>query len=121
MLIAARTAPKGRGKDFLTLAIVEREGIKEISDWMKKMAKRKSVPAYFRRDAKNILSAQVMVLMGTRIESMGLDPCGMCGWGNCKEKKKHPDPINVRQKTCCCERGQEQAKAGLFESDQKFH
>lgn len=91
MLIAARTAPKGRGKDFLTLAIVEGEGIKEISDWMKKMAKRKSVPAYFRRDANNILSAQVMVLMGTKIESMGLDPCGMCGWGNCKEKKKHPD------------------------------
>ena len=91
MAVAARTAPKGRGKDFLTIAIVEKDGIKKISDWMKKMARRKKVPAYFNRDANNILGAQAMVLLGTRIESMGLDPCGMCGWGNCAEKKKHPD------------------------------
>lgn len=91
MAIAARTAPKGRGKDFLTVTIVDEAGIKEISDWMKKMARRKNVPGYFRRDAANILSAQAMVLLGTTIESMGLDPCGMCGWGNCAEKKKHPD------------------------------
>jgi len=39
---------------------------------------------------ENILSADAMIVFGTRISAMGLDPCGMCGFSNCAEKNKHP-------------------------------
>ena len=91
MLIAARTAPKGRGRDTTVLAVVGRDGIEEISGKMKEMAKREEVPEFFVRDAENILSAQAMVLCGTRIKSMDLAYCGMCGFKNCREKNQHPD------------------------------
>jgi uncharacterized ferredoxin-like protein len=32
-----------------------------------------------------------MLLFGTKIKSMGLSPCGMCGFKNCAEKEKYPD------------------------------
>ncbi len=91
MLIAARTAPKGRGHDTTVLAIVRRKEIEAISEKMKEMAKRDGVPQFFIRDAENILSSQVMLLCGTKIKSMDLLYCGMCGFKNCAEKNKHPD------------------------------
>jgi len=91
MLIAARTAPKGRGRDTIVLAIVRRKEIEAISEKMKEMAKRDGVPQFFVRDAENILSSQVMLLCGTKIKSMDLLYCSMCGFKNCKEKNKHPD------------------------------
>lgn len=91
MLAAARTAPKGRGTDNLVMAIADEKGIKEISDKLKEMSSRENLPAFFMRDAQNILSAQRMILIGTRIGSLGLEPCGMCGFANCEEKNGHPD------------------------------
>jgi len=91
MMIAARTAPKARGIDNLVIALVEQEGIKEISDKVKEIAGRENVPAFFLRDANNILSAQCMMLIGTRIKSIGLTPCTMCGFANCEEKNKYPE------------------------------
>lgn len=35
--------------------------------------------------------ASVMLLIGTKIKSLGLKPCGMCGFEDCNEKEKHPD------------------------------
>ncbi len=91
MLIAARTAPKGRGRDTTVLAVVRREGIEAISEKMKEMARRDDVPQFFVRDAENILTSQVMLLCGTKIKSLNLAYCGMCGYRNCEEKNKHPD------------------------------
>ena len=91
MMIAARTAPKARGIDNLVIALVEQEGIKEISDKVKEIAGRENVPAFFLRDANNILSAQCMILIGAKIKSIGLTPCNMCGFVNCEEKNKYPD------------------------------
>ncbi|MEW5816708.1 MAG: DUF2148 domain-containing protein [Spirochaetota bacterium] len=91
MLIAARTAPKGRGMDNTVLVMVEGDDIKAISDKIKEMAQRDKLPDFFIRDADNILQAPVILLFGTRIKSMGLSPCGMCGFTNCDEKNKYPD------------------------------
>jgi uncharacterized ferredoxin-like protein len=90
MAIAARTAPKGRGRDNTVISIVKKEGIKEISDKMKEMVRKYSLPEFFLRDADNILSSPVMLLAGTRIKPMGLFRCGMCGYKNCDEKDEHP-------------------------------
>ncbi|NLX17709.1 MAG: ferredoxin [Desulfobulbus sp.] len=91
MMAAARTAPKAKGVDNLVIALFTREDIAEISAKMIEMARRDSLPDVFLRDAVNILSAQAMVAFGTRIAPLGVSPCGMCGFADCEEKKKHPD------------------------------
>ena len=91
MMIAARTAPKGRGKDDTVVTMVKRDGIKEISDRIKNMVVRDNLKPFFLRDAENILASSVMLLLGTKISAMGVHPCGMCGFENCDEKNKHPD------------------------------
>jgi uncharacterized ferredoxin-like protein len=91
MMIAARTAPKGRGADNIVMALVQHDEVVTISRTMKEMVKEGHLPKYFLRDAENILLAPVMMLIGTKIKSLGLKPCGMCGFEDCKEKEKHPD------------------------------
>lgn len=91
MMTAARTAPKGRGKDDTIIALVKRDGIKEISNKLKEMAARDNLKPFFIRDADNILASPVMLLLGSKISAMGVDPCGMCGFKNCEEKNKHPN------------------------------
>lgn len=91
MMIAARTAPKGRGIDNIVIALAQHEEIKKISDKIKEMAEQETLPKFFLRDAENILSASAMLLLGTKIKPLDLKPCGMCGFEDCKEKNKNPD------------------------------
>lgn len=91
MLIAARTAPKARGIDNLVIAQADKSVIRQISDRLKEMAGRKTSPVFLTRDADTILSAEQMILIGTRIRSIGLRSCTMCGFPNCEEKDRHPE------------------------------
>ncbi|MCL2457344.1 MAG: DUF2148 domain-containing protein [Desulfobulbus sp.] len=91
MMTAARTAPKAKGVDNLVIALLKRGGIVEVSDTLKTMARRDKLPDFFLRDAVNILSAQALVVFGTKILPVGLDHCGMCGFADCAEKNKHPN------------------------------
>ena len=91
MMAAARTAPKAKGTDNLAIALLDKDGIKEVSDELKKMHNEMKLADYFLRDAVNILSAEAMMIIGTKIQSMGLTPCGMCGFSDCGEKNLHPD------------------------------
>jgi len=91
MLIAARTAPKARGIDNLAVAVVDKAGIRKISDKLKEMASGKEELGSLQRDATNIQSAEQLVLIGTRLKSIGLRSCNMCGFANCEEKDKHPE------------------------------
>lgn len=89
MAVAARTAPKARGTDTFEIKIVEGESIKILAEKMNQMAGEYDVP-FFERDAGNILNSPVIFLMGTRIKSIGLKKCGMCGFSGCDEKNSHP-------------------------------
>jgi len=91
MMIAARTAPKGRGIDNIVIALIQPDEIKKISDKIKEMAEQETIPKFFLRDAENILSASAMLLLGTKIKPLELKPCGMCGYQDCNEKNKHPN------------------------------
>ena len=91
MAIAARTAPKGKGIDTVVIAVIKGDTIREIAQKMKEMVGKGEAPAFFERDANNILQSPVMLLLGTRIKSLGLNPCGMCGYKSCEEKNRHPD------------------------------
>ncbi len=91
MATAARTAPKARGIDNLVIAIADKNEIEKISEAMKKIASRHEASSFFLRDANNILSADFLLLIGTRIKSINVQPCDLCGYPNCDEKNRHQD------------------------------
>jgi uncharacterized ferredoxin-like protein len=81
MMTAARTAPKGKGVDIIEVALVTEEDIKVLSDKMIAMVEEHGMK-FFLRDADNILSAEAIVLIGTREQAQGLN-CGHCGYATC--------------------------------------
>ena len=89
MLVAARTAPKARGIDNLEMAFVEKEDIKKVSDVLKNISKEKGMPEFMERDAENILKAEMIVFIGTKISPVGISRCNLCGFDGCEEKSKH--------------------------------
>lgn len=89
MLLAAKTAPKGRAKDNLEMSIADNVTIELISNKMRELGEKRKID-FFIRDAENILQAPYMVLIGTKISPIGLDKCSLCGFRSCKEKEKRP-------------------------------
>jgi uncharacterized ferredoxin-like protein len=88
MVVAARTAPKGRCRNHIKIAIAELHEIKMLSEKMKEIGEgRHQQP--FLRNAENILAAPIVVLIGCMYKSVGLD-CGLCGFANCAERDLHP-------------------------------
>jgi len=81
MMTAARTAPKGKGIDIIEVALITDEDIKLLSDKMIAMVEEHGMK-FFLRDADNILSAECVVLIGTREQAQGLN-CGHCGFATC--------------------------------------
>lgn len=90
MMSAARTAPKGKGADNLVIAVIEKKDLKEISDALIKFAREKNAAEFFFRDAKNLLSADALFIIGTRYKPAKVSPCGMCGFKDCSENEQHP-------------------------------
>jgi uncharacterized ferredoxin-like protein len=90
MAVAARTAPKTRGRDFILTAVIDKSSLKEISAHMVVMLEEGRGAHFFARDAENLENADALVLIGTKIEVQNLANCGLCGFTNCEEKLKHP-------------------------------
>jgi uncharacterized ferredoxin-like protein len=82
MAIAARTAPKTKGQDFVVIEIVEGEAVRALGQAMIERGRRSGV-AGFERDGKNVLSSDVVVLIGIKdAPPAGLN-CGACGNEKC--------------------------------------
>lgn len=84
MMIAARTAPKGKGVDVIEIALVTDEDIRRLSDEMIAIHAENGFK-FFLRDADNILNAECIILIGTREHAHGLN-CGHCGYRTCAER-----------------------------------
>ena len=84
MMIAARTAPKGKGIDIIELAMVTDDDINRLSEEMIKVSEETGMK-FFLRDADNILQAEAVMLLGTRQQVQGLN-CGHCGFPTCEGK-----------------------------------
>lgn len=98
MMAAARTAPKAKGIDNLSIAICTDDEIKKISEKMVQMVEDEGHPEFFLRDAGNILNSDAIVLIGTSFSPVGVAKCGQCGLSSCKEnseKPNHPCAFNV--------------------------
>ncbi|MDR2963175.1 MAG: DUF2148 domain-containing protein [Bacteroidales bacterium] len=89
MVSAAITAPKARGISHLHACVVLGETKQAIAQKMLALSQEFSLPS-FERDAHNLEHAEALVLFGSSIETMNLKLCGMCGFENCAEKRKHP-------------------------------
>ena len=93
MMTAARTAPKGKGIDILEIIAVEGKDIETLSAKAKELGEKNGMKFFF-RDAENILSAEAVVLIGTRQAVQNLN-CSYCGFPTCAEKPKEvPCAIN---------------------------
>lgn len=94
IMIAARTAPKGKGLDIVEIGMVTGEEIYKLSVEMKAIAEEKGLK-FFLRDAENILNAEAVLLIGTKAQTQGLN-CAHCGFCTCLEKPESvPCAINV--------------------------
>ena len=88
MCIAARTAPKGKGIDNLVTAVLTGEEKDEIAREMQRVGEATDA-AFFVRDAGNLRASGALVLLGTRIKTLGIPNCGFCGYENCADNQKH--------------------------------
>jgi uncharacterized ferredoxin-like protein len=82
--VAARTAPKGKGKDLLVTALITGGEKDLLQARMRLIGERDNVP-FFLRDAGNLDHAPVVVLIGTRKEPLQLPACGYCGFADCED------------------------------------
>jgi len=88
MMTAARTAPKAKGIDIIEIAVVEGSDIQALSAKVHELGTEKEWKFFF-RDAENILSAEAVLLIGTRSQEQALN-CGHCGFPTCNAK---PDEV----------------------------
>jgi uncharacterized ferredoxin-like protein len=90
MMIAARTAPKGKGADNLEMCILTGNDIRLVAMEMRKIGEQQEYDIFI-RDADNVIaSADAVVLIGTHIKTLGLKVCGLCGFADCETKEKFP-------------------------------
>jgi uncharacterized ferredoxin-like protein len=86
MELAARTAPKTKGEDFIRVQILQGEEIQRLSRAMIQFgAERKK--GNFDRDGANVAASGAVVLIGIKDAlAAGLN-CGACGFASCAELK----------------------------------
>ena len=97
---AARTAPKACGIDHMHTLTLTGEDKDRIADEMERLGNELGA-AFFIRDAGNVRTAKVLVLMGIRETQRGLgEICGYCHFHDCGDCAAHNgvcvyDPIDV--------------------------
>ncbi len=85
MTIAARTAPKSAGQDFVVVRVVEGDDLKRLADEMVKFGEN-TKKKNFDRDARNVAASQAVVLIGIKdAQSLDLN-CGACGFDLCNDR-----------------------------------
>ncbi len=84
MELAARTAPKARGEDFVEILVLGRDKLEELARGMEKFGLERG-RKNFDRDAQNVRNSSAVVLIGLKdATTTGLN-CGACGFSTCKQ------------------------------------
>lgn len=91
MLVAARTAPKGKGIDVLECAVVNGDEKEALAVAMETIGKERG-HAFFLRDAGCVRACQCVVLVGTRPKVQSLN----CGFAGSRPAAKSPPKHLVR-------------------------
>ena len=82
MMLAARTAPKGRGLDNIRTLVIDGAEKDALSAEMRKIAKETGAD-FFARDAVNVDNSPLVVFIGANHAPNGLENCSFCGFENC--------------------------------------
>jgi len=86
MLVAARTAPKGKGIDDIETMILFGKEKDAVAKEMYKISKKPD--DHWTRDAKNVEHCTALVLIGLKgPKSLGMN-CGACGYETCTKMLK---------------------------------
>jgi uncharacterized ferredoxin-like protein len=89
MEVAARTAPKGVGKDFIEIKVLTEEERNALGEEMMRLSGEPG-RSNFDRDGQNVLDSDALVLIGLLPhKGAGLD-CGACGFATCRDMEGHP-------------------------------
>ena len=86
MCAAARTAPKGHGKDTLHTYVLTGEDKEALACKMEEVGRREmgdESPTWYGRDAACVRKALAVVLVGADKKQRGVPHCGYCGHGDC--------------------------------------
>lgn len=84
MAVAARTAPKAVGQDFIEVKLLSDSERVALGTDMMQVAKDRGIWG-FERDGKNVLDSDALLLIGLLPhKGVGLN-CGACGFASCQE------------------------------------
>lgn len=98
MALSARTAPKGRGEDFIVTEIVEEDDLALLGRRMIEFGERTG-KELFDRDGKNVMDSAAVLLIGMKDAApLGLD-CGACGAEKCVVTNTYEGEFSGPQ--CC--------------------
>lgn len=86
MMVAARTAPKGKGLDIIEIAMAEGEDLESLAQEMEHVSEQTGMK-FFLRDANNVREAECVVLVGTQVMALGLN-CRYCGFDTCASRNE---------------------------------
>ncbi len=103
MKIAAITAPKTAGQDFVLTRIVTGEELTKLGEAMAaygvKTGKRR-----FDRDGGNVLKSEAVLLIGYKQPGTAGLNCGACGYATCDELQAQPQADNEFKGPVCAYR-----------------
>jgi len=86
MAVAARTAPKTRGRDNIETLVLLDGDVKKLIPKMKEIGERDGRPSCI-RDAGSLENVEVVFIIGTKTGPLGLN-CGFCNFPACAELEK---------------------------------
>jgi uncharacterized ferredoxin-like protein len=84
MALAARTAPKGKGVDTISIRVLGGKEISRLATRLSELGEEHGI-GFFLRDAKNIAASDACVLIGARGDTVTGINCGGCGYATCAE------------------------------------
>jgi len=90
MCASARTAPKAKGIDNIETLILSEEQKELVIAEMKRITIAEKVGTMkktFLRDANNLKESHQVVIIGTKLKTIGIPYCGYCGFHDCKACK----------------------------------
>ena len=91
MALAARTAPKAHGKDFVEVKVVTGEEVEALAAAMEEYG-RASGKADFDRDGAGVRRSEAVLLVSLKnSQATGLN-CGGCGFSTCAELTRRRGP-----------------------------
>jgi uncharacterized ferredoxin-like protein len=82
MEVAAITAPKTRGENYVVVKTLKGDDLVRVHDWMVQYAQERDIPG-FARDGKNVLRSEALVLIGLKDADVADLNCSACGSEAC--------------------------------------